>query len=111
MFFGRNVPYDDLVHHAQMSERAITVNVVVCVAWVMSLVAGSDRFGFGAAGILFAFLEVLVVVAALYVHLSGVAYSVILAKKCKLRNKAVQVFVVSGVPLVGLSVFLVWVGT
>jgi hypothetical protein len=101
MFFKKNIATDDHVHHARMSERAIIFNVVACAAWwslVKPFSAGSFFF------IPIAFIVVL------YVHLSGVVYSFVLAGKCRMYGRAASVFVVSAAPLIAIASVIIWGG-
>lgn len=101
MFFKKNIAVDDFAHHARMSERAIIFNVVACAAWwaaVRKLNPGT-----------FVFIPI-VFCAVLYVHLSGVAYSFVLAGKCRMYGRAALVFVVSAVPLFAIAAVFIWGG-
>jgi hypothetical protein len=98
MFFKKNVAADDAVHHTRMSERAIIFNVVACAAWWAAISNVSP--------IAFIFIPILLI-AVLYVHLSGVAYSVILARKCRMYGRAASVFLVSAAPLLAIGVAII----
>ena len=104
MFFKKNIAADDVVHHARMSERAIVFNIIACFAWVTAF----KMINIGT--LVFAPIVVLVFIVALYVHLSGVAYSIVLAGKCKLYRRAAAVFAVSTAPLLALAAFFIWGG-
>ncbi len=108
MFFKKNIAVTNVVHHAEMSKRAITFNVVACIAWVAVFGMGKKS---GIGGLAFAPFGILVFVAALYVHLSGLAYSFVLAGKCKMYGRALSVFVASAIPLLAIAAFFIWGGS
>lgn len=101
MFYKKNIASDDAAHHVRMSVKAIISNVVVCAAWWYV-----DRtLSFGTL----VFVPI-VFIAALYVHLSGVVYSFVLAGKCRMYGWAAAVFVVSAAPLYAIAAAYIWGG-
>jgi hypothetical protein len=94
MFYKSNIATDDAVHHVRMSIRAIIFNVIAYAIW-----RHVDR-----TGGLIETLTILpvVLIAALYVHLSGLVYSFVLAGKYKMYGWAAIVFVASAAPLTAI---------
>ena len=95
MFYKSNIAADDSSHHVRMSIKAIIFNLVACAAWWYV-----DR-AISFFSTLYIFPVVLV--AALYVHLSGLVYSFVLAGKCKMYSWAAIVFVASAAPLTAIA--------
>ena len=96
MFYKSNIAADDAVHHVRMSTRAIIFNVIAyAIWWHVDRTCGL----IGALTIL-----PVVLIAALYVHLSGLVYSFVLARKCKMYGWAAIVFVASAAPLTAIVV-------
>ena len=83
-----------------MSAKAIIFNTVACSVWVAMWVT-MKRSGYGAFFLMFIFVPV--VVAALYIHISGAVYSMILARKCRMYERAALLFLLSVGPLIALA--------
>ena len=100
MFFARKIHTNEVDHHRRMSAKAIIFNTVACSAWVAIWVT-MKRSSYEAFFLMPLF--VLVVVAALYIHISGAVYSMILARKCRMYERATLLFLLSVGPLIALA--------
>jgi hypothetical protein len=91
-----------------MSRRAIVFNLAAFGALVFVL--GEARSS-GIAGLVFAPFGIVLFIVALYIHLSGLSYSILLLGKCKIYSRGALVLAVSAGPLMAIAAFLIWGGT
>lgn len=71
----------------------------------------SEAKSSGIGGLVFAPFGIVVFIVALYIHLSGLAYSILLLGKCKIFSRGTLVLVVSAGPLMAIAAFFIWGGT
>jgi hypothetical protein len=54
---------------------------------------------------------IVVFILALYIHLSGLAYSILLLGKCRIYGRGALVMAVSVAPLVAIAAVFIWGGS
>jgi hypothetical protein len=102
-------PSEELAEQGRKADRALVANAAACVAWVLTLLSDKRSWGMGPGVVPMALVVLGVIVAALYVHMTGVAFGISLARRQELRPKAWPLLLTAGAPLLGLLGILGWV--